>query len=302
MTILEPKRRTCLIAAALLAACAAAGARHPAAAGTRALRYFPSGPIYAYRWKLLELALARGAEAGAAPPQLLPYEEDVTQNRGMLLLQAGAIDVVALGTNLDRESRLLPIRIDILRGIVGFRLLVIRAGDQARIAQMDAAALRRQLVFGLNSQWADLPILRANQFVVQTSSSHENLFGMLQAGRFDAFPRGLNEARRELAARRQRYPQLALESTKALFFPYPVYFWVSRANPALARHIERGLQRALADGSFRALFDSYHAAEIAALARERRAVIRLDNPILPAGTAPPDTSWWWPAHLREREH
>ena len=51
---------------------------------------------------------------------------------------------------------------------------------------------------------------------------------------------------------------------------------------------------ALADGSFRKLFESYHAAEIAKVKREKRQVIRLNNPILPAGTTLPDTSWWWP--------
>lgn len=290
---MKMNRRSSLIAGVAFAAGAALGHAGPAAGAVGALRYFPSGPIYAYRWKLLELALGRDAR-GRQPVLLAPYEEDVTQNRGLLLLQSGAIDVAALGTNAARERDLLPIKIDILRGIVGLRLLVIRAADQARIAGMDALALRRELVFGLNSQWADLPILRGNDFTVQTSSSYENLFEMLGAGRFDAFPRGLNEARRELDARRGRYPQLALEATKALYFPYPVYFWVRRGNAALAARIERGLNMALADGSFRRLFEGYHAAEIAALGREKRQVIRLANPILPSGSAPPDTSWWWP--------
>ena len=217
-------------------------------------------------------------------------------------MQSGAIDVIALGTNDEREAKLLPIKIDILRGIVGFRLLVIRAADQARIAQMDDQSLRNQLIFGLNEQWADLPIMRANGFSVVTSLDYETLFAMLAAGRFDAFPRGLNEARRELDERKQHYPQLAIEKSKALFFPYPVYFWVNKDNVALAQRIESGLKRALADGSFRKLFQSYHAAEIAALKNEKRHVLRLDNPILPAGTVPPDTSWWWPDDAIDAGH
>ncbi|CAA7625759.1 conserved hypothetical protein [Candidatus Terasakiella magnetica] len=265
----------------------------PLAAAETAIRYFPSGLIYEYRWKLLELALAH-ADGPQGAIRLEPYTEDITQNRGILLLQSGTIDVIALGTNDERESKLLPVKIDILRGIVGFRLLVIRATDQARITRMDASSLRRDLTFGLNSQWADLAILRANGFAVTTSSSYENLFGMLAAGRFDAFPRGLNEARRELDERRQAFPQLSIEATKALYFPYPVYFWVSKNNAALAERIERGLRLSLADGSFRKLFESYHAAEIAALRQEKRHVIRLDSPILPTGAVEPDTSWWWP--------
>lgn len=262
------------------------------AATDRPLTYFPVGPIYEYRWKLLELALAH-AQDGLATQQLTPYAEDVTQNRGVQLLQTGAIDVIALGTNAERESQMTPIRIDILRGIVGFRIFVIRSGDQQRFAKLDAQAMRQQLNFGLNSQWADVPVMRANGFTVETSTSYENLFGMLVARRFDAFPRGLNEAARELEERKASYPQLVVEQTKALYFPFPIYFWVRKDNQGLARRIEQGLTLALADGSFRKLFETYHAKEIAALAREKRLVIRLNNPNLPAGNPEPDTRWWW---------
>lgn len=256
------------------------------------LRYFPAGPIYEYRWKLLELALAHTPNADESI-RLVPYGEDVTQNRGIELLQSGAIDVIALGTNIEREATMQPIKIDILRGIVGFRIFVIRAADQERIERLDEQSLKKQLTFGLNSQWADLPIMRANGFTVETSTSYENLFVMLAGGRFDAFPRGLNEARREVEERKERYPQLAVEQTKAVYFPFPVYFWVSRENTALAQRIERGLKLSLADGSFRKLFETYHATEIAMLAKEKRQVIRIANPILPAETPEPDTRWWW---------
>ncbi|WP_316678475.1 transporter substrate-binding domain-containing protein [uncultured Tolumonas sp.] len=277
----------------IVAVSVAFGCVSPVFSSEAVIRYFPSGTIYEYRWKLLELALAHTNDM-AKPLQLVPFTENVTQNRGISLLEAGDIDVIALGTNAEREAQLLPIKIDILRGIVGFRLLVIRAADQERITQMDDISLRKQLMFGLNSQWADLPIMRANGFSVVTSSDYENLFVMLAANRFDAFPRGLNEARRELDERKQNYPQLAIEKSKALYFPYPVYFWVNKNNVALAKRIELGLNRSLADGSFRKLFESYHAAEITALKKEKRKVILLDNTILPAGNAKPDTSWWWP--------
>ena len=286
------KRAAGRIAAILMLVCLLFDLFAPVAAAETTIRYFPAGPIYEYRWKLLELALSHTQDTDG-PFQLAPFAEDVTQNRGVQLLQSGAINVIALGTNAERESQMHPVKIDILRGIVGFRIFVIRAADQTRIARMDENALRKQLTFGLNSQWADLPIMRASGFTVETSSSYENLFGMLVAGRFDAFPRGLNEASRELEERKQSYPQLAVEQSKALFFPFPIYFWVSKENTALAQRIERGLKLSMADGSFRKLFESYHAAEISMLAKAKRQVIRLDNPILPAGAPTPDTSWWW---------
>lgn len=294
MNVTSQKQHTGAIAVWVIAVCAVFfGSIWPVAAAETTLRYFPSGSIYEYRWKLLELVLAHTQEA-EGEVRLLPYAEDVTQNRGVSLLQSGAIDVIALGTNNEREEKMRPVKIDILRGIVGFRLLVIRNKDQERIARMDDQSLRKQLVFGLNSQWADLPIMSANGFSVVTSSNYENLFEMLAGGRFDAFPRGLNEAQRELDERKQDFPQLAIEKSKALFFPFPIYFWVNKDNTALAQRIERGLKLALADGSFRRLFETYHAAEIAALRKENRHIILMYSPILPAGTAQPDTSWWWP--------
>lgn len=285
-------RRVLPIATLVFFAWMLLGITPPAAAGEIVVKYFPVGPIYEYRWKLLEMALSNTQKDNAVI-RLVPFTEDVTQNRGVQLLQSGVIDVIALGTNAERESQMRPIKIDILRGIVGFRIFVIRAADQARIASMDGKAMRKQLSFGLNSQWADLPIMRASGFTVETSTSYENLFSMLVSGRFDAFPRGLNEAGRELEERKQSYPQLAVEQTKALFFPFPIYFWVNKENAALAQRIERGLKLSLADGSFRKLFENYHAAEIAMLANAKRQVIRLDNPILPAGSPKPDTRWWW---------
>lgn len=282
-----------MVSKLIVAISVAFGCASTAFSSEAVIRYFPAGTIYEYRWKLLELALTHTNDI-AKPLQLAPFTENVTQNRGLSLLESGAIDVIALGTNAEREAQLLPVKIDILRGIVGFRLLVIRAADQERITQMDDVSLRKQLMFGLNSQWADLPIMRANGFSVITSSDYENLFVMLAANRFDAFPRGLNEARRELDERKQNYPQLAIEKSRALYFPYPVYFWVNKNNVALAKRIELGLNRSLADGSFRKLFESYHSTEIAAIKNEKRKVILLDNTILPAGNAKPDTSWWWP--------
>ena len=273
-------------------ACAASLCALPASAAETLIRYFPSGPIYEYRWKLLDLALAHTRESGESI-RIIPYAEDTTQNRAVSLLQSGAIDVIALGTNEERESKILPVKIDILRGIVGFRVFLIRSADQARISQMDDVSLRKQLTLGLNSQWADLAVLRANGFSVTTSSGYEALFEMLATGRFDAFPRGLNEAQRELDERRQQYPQLAVEKTRALYFPYPVYFWVRKDNQALARRIERGLNLSLADGSFRKTFEQYHAAEIATMRQEKRHVLKLASPILPKGAPRPDTSWWW---------
>ncbi|WP_174875900.1 substrate-binding periplasmic protein [Vogesella oryzae] len=261
------------------------------AMAVQALHYFPAGPIYEYRWKVLELALAHASLADT--PTLLPFAEEASQDRAMALLQGGGgIDVIALGVNREREAHMLPVKIDISQGMVGYRVLIIRSATQEQFQRVGLAELR-MLKFGLNEAWADVPIMEANGLHVVKASGYENLFTMLAAGRFDAFPRGLNEAARELRQRRLQFPQLVLEPSLALYFPYPIYFWVRKDNLALAQTIERGLKLALADGSMRRLFERYYAKEIAELRAHPRRVFQLGNPVLPEGEPLPDTSWWW---------
>ena len=293
--VAAPARRALLRStAAWLAAPALA---HAARAGL-VMRYFPVGPIYDFRWRLLDEVLAR-TRASDGPYRLEPYAEDVTQDRGLALLEQGAIDIIALGTNREREARLHPVKVDILRGMVGMRMLVIRAADQDRFARLTDAQLRSEVTFGLNSQWADVPVLRDAGYAVTTSLGYENLFDMLAAGRFDAFPRGINEAWRELARRQPSDPPLVVDETHALYFPYPIYYWVRKEATGLAARIARGLSLCLADGSFRRLFESYHAEEIARMRTFKARVIRLESSILPPGTPAVDTSWWWPQGQRK---
>ena len=270
-----------------------AGPATAAAEPTAVIHYFPVGAIYDFRWKLLELALQHTARPGEPLPRLEPATGDNSQSRAVLQLEAGALEVVALGSNEERVAQLLPVKIDILKGIIGLRVFIIRAEDQPRIGKMNVKALRTGLKYGLNNQWADLPVMKVNGFTVEGGVGYDNLFAMLEANRFDAFPRGLNEAYRELELQRGKHPGLAVERSKALYIPYPVYYWVNRKNTALARRIERGLRAALADGSFRQLFEQYHAQEIAQLAREPRQVLVLRNPHLKDAREHPDTSWWW---------
>ena len=262
----------------------------------RIIHYGPTGAIYDYRWALLALALqhTRGSDG---PWRLEPFDEQgFSQDRTIALLLHGELDITAFGYTPEREAILRPVRIDLLRGMLGYRLLLIRADRQAYFSHLDVSAFRRDVILGFNSQWADLAVLQANNLRLVTSPHYDNLFAMLNARRFDAFPRGLNEVRRELQHFGPVYPDLAVEQGWALYMQDPVYFWVRKGDGALAARIERGLNLALADGSFKALFLSYHGKDIAAAAYTHRRVIVLNNPYLPRWYVPSDTGWWWPHH------
>ena len=276
----------------LLALCCLLGSI-PAQAADNVIRYYPSGSIYTYRWALLKLALDHVEKLDHRHYDLVPLNDKVTQWRAEQLLSSGKVDVVAFAPNAQREKLLQPVRMDILKGIIGYRVFFVRKEDAARIAAMNAPQFRTGVRLGLNSQWADYPIMKNSGYEVLTSIGYESLFEMLAAGRFDAFPRGLNEVDSEMKEQLPHYPGLTLEKTKAIYFPFPVYFWVSKQNTPLARRVLQGLKLAERDGSFKALFLRHHAEAIQLLAANGWQTTQISNTELPPGNVKPDTSWWW---------
>lgn len=256
-----------------------------------AITYFQTGEIYEYRVALLDLVLEKTRESHGAM-KAIPYGEAVTQARGLQLLRSGSIDIASLGTSREREEAFLPVRIDILRGLLGYRVLMIkeeRQGDFDRVRNLEDL---RGFSAGFGSQWADISVLRDNGLPVEGVANTLRLPEMLSGGRIDYLPRGINEAWIELAAYKPRHPDLAIENGIALFYPYPVYFFVRKDNVRLAERLKRGLELALEDGSFRKLFLDYHKNLIAQAGLGKRILIRLENDDLPEGCPPVDPSWW----------
>ena len=259
--------------------------------GQTRIQYFQKGGIYEYRIKLLELVLAKTA-ASDGPMVAVALEEDVTQARGLTMLKEGTIDIVSLGTTLEREANYLPVKIDILRGILGYRVSLITKDMQSEFEKIRTLNDFNKFKAGFGAQWGDMAILRENKLNVDGITDAAAIIQMLSAKRIDYFPRGINEAWVELEANKDKYPNLAVESSTAFFYPFPVYFFVNKDNTKLANRIERGLKIALADGSFKELFLKYHKDILAKVNMPRRRLFILSNSTLPTGTPPVDTSWW----------
>ena len=115
---------------------------------------------------------------------------------------------------------------------------------------------------------------------------------MLRGGRFDYFPRGVNEAWAELEA----HPNegLIVESTLMLSYPAPLYFFVRNGNEQQAQRIQTGLEAMIDDGSFDALFESHASLRnfLNQAKLRQRKVFTLHNPELPVET-PLDQQRYW---------
>lgn len=233
-----------------------------------------------YFTELLRQTLQR-TEAVDGPFVIEQHPLRVSLARSLEMLKGGQVHVIWTVTDAVRERELLPVRVSLLRELNNYRVFLIREAEQPRFDQVRTLEDLRRFKAGAGTHWADTAVLRNNGLAVETSVRYDALFGMLAAGRFDFFPRGLYEAWPEAQAHQQS--GLRLENTLMLYYESPFYFFVSKDNPALARRIERGLQLAMADGSFDRLLYSYPAFQRGwrELAHSRRTVFRL-QPVMPA--------------------
>ncbi|RYH19501.1 MAG: hypothetical protein EON54_27085, partial [Alcaligenaceae bacterium] len=196
---------------------------------------------YDYPRKLLELALSKTrTEYRVTYPAA-----SMSQNRQIVELEAGRmIDVAPLPSSADREARLLPIRIPLNKGLLGWRLGLVRKGDTSRVSQVKTLAALKGVRLAQGQDWPDTEILSGNGLEVIRGSNYEGLFKMLESQRFDYFPRSVMEIWDEQEAHAST---LDIEPHLALHYFYDSYFFVNKRNTKLAADISEGMEKAIAD-------------------------------------------------------
>jgi len=245
-------------------------------------------PLDAYAVGALELALT----FMEGDYRLDISEDPLTQTRAIERLESDRMDVMWLSSNREVEEQLLPVRFPLLKGLLGHRIFIINADNQARFDPVESFEDLRQLSFGQGAGWPDVTILEENGLEVITTSKYDNLFYMVEGGRFDALPRGVLEPWTEIAAR----PELPLtvEQNLVLVYTLPFYLFVSPERPELAEALKVGLDRALEAGAFDEYFYGHDMVEDA-LTRsnlEARRRFNLTNPFLTEET-PLERSEYW---------
>lgn len=226
---------------------------------------------------------------------LEPSNQPMPQGRAINLLASNQeLDVLWSMTSRQREEKLLPVRIPLLKGLMGYRIFIIRAEDQVWFNNIRTLDQLRELRAGQGHDWPDTEILRANGFHVE-AAPYAHLFDMLEAGRFDFFPRALNEPWQEMDTRDDDH--LTVEKHLLLYYPTASYFFVNQNNTALAERLETGLERAIADGSFEQLFREHpvNAYALSHAGLSKRRMLTLVNPLLPLETPLQRKALWWQA-------
>lgn len=245
--------------------------------------------IPTYAKGLLKLALSK-------IPEKYEWDESAptnTEARIIQMLDENQLDVCFYATTNEFEERMRPIRIPMFKGLLGYRVLMIKKGTQSKFDGIRTLEDLRGVSLGSGRFWADTDVLLANNLNVVKVLKYNGMFFMLDGGRFDAFPRGAHEPWGEMA----RHPNLELEVEKNLLlvYPNPFYFFVNKSNAELANNIEKGLRIAMEDGSFDQYFLNDPAVKdvIEKANLKNRTIIQLKNPGLPKLTPLDDKSLWF---------
>lgn len=225
---------------------------------------------------LLELAM----EKSGRPYELSrgTVESSEERNIAELIHGTGEVTVLAYGTSNSREQQMMPVKIPIYGGLLGYRVFAIRSGDQAEFSVIDSLESLAEKVAIQGVGWGDVEILEHNGLPVVTGEVR-NLYNLLSFGRGDYFPRGITEILSELASINDDSVQI--ETSMALYYPHAAYYFVAPDNVALHNAIFEGLATAYEDGSFLQLMRTHPSTRdtFSQVQLSNRRLIELENPV-----------------------
>ena len=228
-----------------------AGAWAPAmAAGRVEVVYprMPERPVDAYPFKLLQAAL----EASGRPHVLRLTDGELPSMRAYKELTGGQFNVMDTGAapRMAEGARVLPFPLDL--GLSGHRLMLVRRDSLPRLRAMRTMEELRTLRFGQGPDWVDGYILRASGLKV-VEAEFLALFRMLEAGRFDAFPLGADEAEGLLARFQSLAPSAVLLPDWYVRYRFARVFVVREDQGEVFDALQEGLSRLFADGRAQAI-------------------------------------------------
>lgn len=242
-----------------------------------------------YPVKLLALAL----EQTGVQYSLMPSERIMLQNKALKrLMDSRDVNVVWSVTDKQREQQLLPIRIPIYKGLIGWRLLLIRDDMPARFKYVQKLEHLIKLIPVQGRDWPDTKVLQANGFNVTADNAYGNLFNLLRQAQGDFFPRSVVEIWDEIDNPAYN-TDLMVEKEIAIRYPEAMYFFVNKKSRPLANLLEKGLEKAIENGTFEQLFVHTFQGKLDRAKMSSRHVFELENSFLPTATPLERKELWY---------
>ncbi len=214
--------------------------------------------------------------------QLKPYGLARSSERQAALINEGKLLnllTASPGTAIAKVD-VIPVKVDILRGLLGYRICLINARTPPNLTQTVDAATLTHVRIGQGLDWTDFDIYKYNDIEPIQGPNLESLYPMLGFNRFDCIALGVNEVTFKYNEQKKQFPFLAIEPSLLIYYEFPIYFYVSKKFPLLAKRLQLGLNKLQESGRFDELFNQYHAQNLSSLQLSSRRVICLKSPYL----------------------
>ena len=247
---------------------------------------------------LLQEALKRGGVYVPSYPYGTP--DDLPLSTLIQGMRNDELDIFSAMTNQEFEQEFLAIYIPLYKGMMGMRLAIVKRANADMFSKVEDISDLQHFTAGQGTFWADSKILEANNLPLVRELKYPNLFPMLEAQRFDYFPRGIHEPWQEVETYREL--NLVVDEHIMLWYTAPFYFFVKKDNQHLAKHLTEQLLLMVADGTFQKFFekdaDVMKALSLANI--DKRKIIRLRNPFLTPETPINNKALWFDPNNYQR--
>ncbi len=255
----------------------------------------PEDHRYSYHWLVLHEALEKTlAKYGPYRMESASYMNEDRQ-AFELQNQGGKLTVLIRGDTMDYESKFEAVWHPIDKGLLGYRVFLIRREDQPHFTSATTLNDLRRFSIGQGSGWKDIEILRTNGLKVVAGGDYAGLFPMLANHRFDLFSRAVEEVTDEYSQQKDQFPNLAIEQNLLLYYPIARYFWFAKSAEGrrLAERVREGMSLMVADGTLDRLFAASHEKLFAELHLATRKLFVLQNPFAGSQVPLADKRLWY---------
>ncbi|NDV61610.1 amino acid ABC transporter substrate-binding protein [Puniceicoccales bacterium CK1056] len=234
-----------------------------------------------YELELLEACLCASEVNGSYELRIDNTDYPLAEDEGNIFRNGADILVTVAGNVKFRNREKIVISRPLAKGLLGYRLLIVRSEDADRFKGIKEMRELQELSIGIPETWADADLFRSNQFSVVEKGSFEELFHRLKGREFDYTALGANEIESAFNEHAQPLGGLQIEPSLMIYYSFPLVFYVHPDKRQLAERVESGLQALIDSGEFDDLFAKYHGDIVERLNLKNRRTFTLQNPVLP---------------------
>jgi len=216
---------------------------------------------------------------------------NISEKRSNMYLKEKRYNVHWMMTSSENEKELIPVKIPLFKGLIGWRIFIIRRSDEQYFSKITNTQDLAQLKAGLGHSWPDVTILRHSNFNISPMYSAVGRYTFLTQKRCDYFPRSIIEIWNEVDQITDK--SLVIEKTIALRYPAAYYFFVSPNEEPIANAIQAGLKKIIKTGEFEQIFNKRFNKLIAKSNLKNRRIFQIENPLFRNDSMLNDPTLWF---------